>query len=89
MTALARHKGPLRLVGRRTRIIVFIRYVRISIQLPCPRVTFYYVILENVVINARYAVAHSYLLCTLAPSDTSLHHVVLILCNRTPHSCTY
>ena len=27
--------------------------------------------------------------CHLTPSDTSLHHVVLILCNRTPHSCTY
>ena len=47
MAALARHKGPLRLVGGRTRIIVFIRYVRILIQLPCPRVTFYYVILEK------------------------------------------
>ena len=47
MTALARHKGPLRQVGGRTRIIVFIRYVRILIQLPCPRVMFYYVILEK------------------------------------------
>ena len=29
------------------RIIVFIRYVRILMLLPCPRVTFYYVILEK------------------------------------------
>ena len=29
------------------RIIVFIRYVRILMWLPCPRVTFYYVILEK------------------------------------------
>ena len=35
------------------------------ILLLCPRVTFYYVILEKRSIHARYAVAHSCLLCTL------------------------
>ena len=47
MTAIAKTQRPPKSIRGLTRIIAFIRYVRILIWLPCPRVTFYYAILER------------------------------------------
>ena len=50
---LQRHKGPLCVSGGPIRITVFIRYIRILMWLPCPRMAFYYVILEKRGYNAK------------------------------------
>ena len=59
------------------RVIVFMHYVRIIISLPCPHITFYYVISANVV-NGKYMRLHtlvSYvLLLALSTGTYGLQH---------------